>query len=95
MIKFSPQDIQPGKPEIIFPVEWSYRVVVDSTVSGSLEKLNKILEKYRYSERFAIGNTSGGNRYASFHVTLEVPNREVMNKLGKEFSEVDGVKFVL
>ncbi|MBE6402536.1 MAG: DUF493 family protein [Lentisphaeria bacterium] len=95
MIKLNPKDIQPGKPEIIFPVEWSYRAVVDATVADTLENLNKVLEKYQYSERFAIGNTSGNQRYKSFHVTVTVPNREVMNKLGKEFGEVKGVKFVL
>ena len=95
MIKLNPKDIQPGKPEIIFPTDWSYRVVVDATTGGALESLNKILEKYKYSERFAVGNSSSSNRYNSFHVTVTVPNREVMNKLGKEFSEVKGVKFVL
>ena len=46
MIKLNSKDIQPGKPEIIFPVDWSYRAVVDATVPDALEKLNKILEKY-------------------------------------------------
>ena len=95
MIKLNNKDIQPGKPEIIFPVDWSYRAVVDATVPDALENLNKILEKYQYNERFAIGNSSSSQRYKSFHVTVSVPNREVMNKLGKEFGEVKGVKFVL
>ena len=95
MIKLNDKDIQPGKPEIIFPVEWSYRVVVASAIAGALEKLNKILEKYKYSERFAIGNASSSNRYRSFHVTVTVPNREVMNQLAKDFGKVEGVKFVL
>ena len=95
MIKLNSKDIQPGKPEIIFPVDWSYRAVVDATVPDALENLNAVLEKYKYSERFAAGRTSSGQRYKSFHVTVNVPNREVMNKLGKEFGEVPGVKFVL
>ena len=95
MIKLNPNDIQPGKPEIIFPVKWSYRAVVDATVADTLENLNKILEKYQYSERFAVGNTSGGQRYKSFHVTVQVPSRKVMNDLAKELGSVEGVKFLL
>ena len=95
MIKLNSKDIQPGKPEIIFPVDWSYRAVVDATVPDALEKLNKILEKYHYAERFAIGNASSGQRYKSFQVEVEVPNREMMHQLAKEFGEVKGVKFVL
>jgi len=95
MIKLNSQDVQPGKPEIIFPTGWSYRVVVDSTVPGALTKLNGVLEKFKYDERFAVGNSSSSQRYTSFHVTLEVPSREVMNQLAGEFGKIDGVKFVL
>ena len=95
MIKLNNQAIDPGKPEIIFPVRWTYRAVVDSTVAGALEGLNSVLEKFKYSERFAVGKSSSGNRYCSFYVEIEVPNREMMNLIGKEFSEVKGVKFVL
>ena len=95
MIKLNNKDIQPGKPEIVFPTDWSYRAVVDATVPDTLENLNKILEKFQYEERFAIGNTSGNQRYKSFHVTVSVPSREIMNLLGREFGEVKGVKFVL
>jgi putative lipoic acid-binding regulatory protein len=95
MIKLNDPNLKPGEPEIIFPVRWTYRAVVDVMVPGALESLNKILEKYNYSERFAAGNSSSGKRYASFHVEVEVADRAMMNKLGKEFGEVAGVKFVL
>ena len=95
MIKLNNKDIQPGKPEIIFPVDWSYRAVVDATVPDALENLNKILEKYQYNERFAVGNASSSQRYKSFHVTVSVPTREFMNQLGQELGSVPGVKFVL
>lgn len=95
MIKLNNIDVQPGNPEIIFPVRWTYRAVVDSTVTGALEKLNRVLEKFKYSERFAVGKASSGNRYCSFYVEIEVPDREIMNLIGKELSEVEGVKFLL
>ena len=95
MIKLKNQDIMPGKPEIIFPVRWSYRAVVDATEPDALEGLNKVLEKFQYSERFAIGKASSGQRYKSFHVEVEVPTRAIMNLLASEFGAVKGVKFVL
>lgn len=95
MIKLNNQDIKPGDPEIIFPVRWTYRAVVDVMVPGAITELNRILEKHRYSERFAAGNSSSGKRYASFHVEVEVPDRETMHSLAKEFGDVAGVKFVL
>ena len=95
MIKLNNKNLQSGKAEIVFPTEWSYRAVVDATVPDALEKLNKILEKFHYSERFAVGNSSSSHRYNSFHVTVEVPSREVMNTLAKELGEVPGVKFLL
>lgn len=95
MIKLKTQGITPGKPEIIFPVRWSYRAVVDATEPDALEGLNKVLEKFQYSERFAIGKASSGQRYKSFHVEIEVPNREIMNLIASELGAVKGVKFVL
>lgn len=95
MIKLSSKDITPGQPELIFPVRWTYRAVVDATEPDALENLNKILEKFQYSERFAIGKSSSGQRYKSFHVEVEVPNREIMNLLAKELGAVKGVKFLL
>ena len=95
MIKLPVNDVKPGQPEIVFPVKWSYRAVVDAMEPAALENLNAVLEKYKYSERFAAGNSSSGKRYASFHVEVEVPDRETMNLLGKEFGAVPGVKFVL
>ena len=95
MIKLNDQDITPGKPEIIFPVRWSYRAVVDATEPDALEGLNTVLEKFKYSERFAIGRASSGQRYKSFHVEIEVPNREMMNLIAKELGAVKGVKFLL
>ena len=95
MIKLNMPDVESGKPEIIFPTQWSYRAVVDASNASALENLNRILEKYHYSERFAVGNSSSNQRYRSFHVTLQVPSREFMNALGRELSEVEGVKFLL
>ena len=95
MIKLKGPDITPGEPEIIFPVSWSYRAVVDATSSDTLEQLNAILEKYNYQERFAAGNVSSNQRYRSFHVTVTVPSREVMNTLAKELGSVTGVKFLV
>ena len=94
MIKLNDPNLQKNA-EIIFPVRWTYRAVVDVMVPDVLLKLNSILEKYHYSERFAAGNSSSGKRYASFYVEVEVPNRTTMNQLGKEFGEIPGVKFVL
>ena len=94
MIKLNDPNLQ-GNAEIIFPTRWTYRAVIDVMVPTALTELNKILEKHRYSERFAAGNSSSGKRYASFHVEVEVPDRETMNLLVKEFGAVPGVKFVL
>ena len=87
--------VPPEKAEIIFPVRWSYRAVVDATEADALENLNRVLEKYHYSERFAAGRASSGQRYKSFHVEVEVPSREVMNKLAAELGSVKGVNFLL
>ncbi|MBE6370000.1 MAG: DUF493 domain-containing protein [Lentisphaerae bacterium] len=95
MIKLNMPDVTPGKPEIIFPTSWSYRAVVDAANGSVLENLNRILEKYGYQERFAAGNASSGQRYKSFHVTVQLPSRAVMNELGKALGEVEGVKFLL
>ena len=95
MIKLPVNNVTPGQPEIVFPVKWSYRTVVDAMEPAALENLNAVLEKYKYSERFAAGRTSSGQRYKSFQVEVEVPNREMMHQLAKEFGEVKGVKFVL
>lgn len=95
MIKLNMPGVTPGEPEIIFPTQWSYRAVVDATNNSVLENLNRILEQHGYCERFAAGNTSSNQRYKSFHVTVQVPSREVMNALGKELGKVEGVKFLL
>ena len=48
MIKLPVNDVNPGQPEIVFPVKWSYRAVVDAMEPAALENLNAVLEKYPY-----------------------------------------------
>ena len=87
---------QKSPPEIIFPVDWQFRiVVVAETAAATREILGKVLKDHGVLNPLTDGAVSSGGKYRTFLVSVLLTGREMMNQLAQELADVPGVKIVL
>ncbi|MCC5846556.1 MAG: DUF493 domain-containing protein [Verrucomicrobia bacterium] len=83
-----------GDTEIEFPVTVHFRIICHAEADVSL-RVKEAAQSLRLEEHLQDGNTSGGGRYRSYNLSLEVDSLERMQKIDRTFRAVDGVKMVL
>ena len=83
-----------SKEEIIFPVEWQYRIICDSTVDVT-DDLIKVLKSFGVNELPEAANTSKGGKYQSYAVKVLFHEKQTMDLMAVELGKVNGVKMVL
>lgn len=82
--------------ELKFPVDWEYRVVVESDkADAALEAIGKCLESHGIFSKVTEGLRSEGGRYRTLRTAVTLKDREQMNRLSADLGKVDGVKFLL
>jgi len=82
--------------ELKFPVDWEYRVVVESDkADAAREAIGKCLESHGIFSKVTEGLRSGGGRYRTLRAAVTLKDREQMNRLSTDLGKVDGVKFLL
>lgn len=89
------KETPPGAPELHFPLEWTYRAVLEADDAAAFHKLNAVLAESGFAERFVEGRASSGGKYRSFQVTVTVKDKREMDTLGDRLAAVPGVKFLL
>ncbi|QSH40203.1 DUF493 domain-containing protein [Lentisphaerota bacterium ZTH] len=87
--------IKNREQEIEFPVDWNYRVVVDTANVKCLDKLCQVLRRNGFEAVPELKEKSKTGKYQSYRISVVFENRDIMEKLSKELSAVDGVKFLL
>ena len=85
----------PPAPELRFPLEWTYRAVLEADNAMAFRQLTAVLAEFGFSERFVEGRASSGGKYRSFQVTVTVKDKQEMDTLGDRLAAVPGVKFLL
>jgi len=82
--------------ELKFPVDWEFRVVVESArADAAREAIGKCLESHGIFSKVTEGLHSEGGRYRTLRATATLKDRETMNRLSTDLGKVDGVKFLL
>lgn len=91
-----------GKPlkingcELKFPVDWEFRIVVESAKADAAQKaIEACLESQGIDSPVTEGRGSESGRYRTLRAETTLKDREMMNLLSSEFAKVDGVKFLL
>ncbi len=77
-----------GKPTIIYPCAWDYRVIMTTNDTSVLKEL---LETYQRPFKLEFKNTSKNAKFYSFNVSMEVSNESERNEIFQKISQLDGV----
>lgn len=77
-----------GKPTIIYPCLWDYRVIMTTKDTSVLKEL---LETYQRPFKLEFKNTSKNAKFYSFNVSMEVSNEAERNEIFQKISQLDGV----
>ncbi len=77
-----------GKPTIIYPCLWDYRVIMTTNDTSALKGL---LEIYQRPFKLEFKNTSKNAKFYSFNVSMEVSNEAERNEIFQKISQLDGV----
>lgn len=84
-----------SKPEIRFPVQWTFRAVVDATDAAAFQGLNAVLKEFGFGESFVEAKSSAQGKYRSFHVEVTLTDKRQMDELGARLAAVPGIRFLL
>ncbi|WRB66107.1 DUF493 family protein [Helicobacter pylori] len=77
-----------GKPTIIYPCLWDYRVIMTTKNESTLKEL---LETYQRPFKLELKNTSKNAKFYSFNVSVEVSSELERNEIFQKISQLDGV----
>ncbi len=77
-----------GKPTIIYPCLWDYRVI---TTTKDESVLKELLETYQRPFKLELKNTSKNAKFYSFNVSMEVSNEAERNEIFQKISQLDQV----
>ncbi|MGT0099356.1 DUF493 family protein [Helicobacter pylori] len=77
-----------GKPTIIYPCLWDYRVIMTTKDESTLKEL---LETYQRPFKLELKNTSKNAKFYSFNVSMEVLDESERNEIFQKISQLDGV----
>ncbi|PDW36783.1 hypothetical protein BB423_06960 [Helicobacter pylori] len=81
-----------GKPTIIYPCVWDYRVIMTTKDTSTLKEL---LETYQRPFKLEFKNTSKNAKFYSFNVSMEVSNEEERNEIFQKISQLEVVAHAL
>ncbi|MGN8443224.1 DUF493 domain-containing protein [Helicobacter pylori] len=81
-----------GKPTIIYPCLWDYRVIMTTDDTSALKKL---LETYQRPFKLELKNTSKNAKFYSFNVSMEVLNEAERNEIFQKISQLEVVAHAL
>jgi putative lipoic acid-binding regulatory protein len=83
------------RQEIEFPVEWSYRIITDTSVESCRDDLMKVLRQKGVNSDLEMKDKSASGKYQAYRVSVIFDSKEMMDELSAELSAVNGVKFLL
>ena len=90
------KQIDPQKQELRFPVDWEFRVIVETAkAEAARPALAAVLEQYEQPPLLHNGLNSSSGRYQTFKAPATLISREMMEALAADLAAVEGVKFVL
>ena len=83
------------KEKIEFPVEWSYRIIVDAANKTCCDAIRDLLKEYGIKSELEKKDKSSSGKYQAYRLPVVFESEEIMKDLSRRISAVDGVKFML
>lgn len=82
------------KPELKFPVVAHHRIIVHAAQRDDAATA-ALFASFDLVEPVALGNVSAGGKYATYALSVRLPDRAIMDRLDATFPQVPGLKMVL
>lgn len=85
-------DINGQKPEITYPCEWEYKLIVLQSTD-----INKIIKTIINDKPYnvSLSNESKSGKYESFNLALEVQSEKQREEFFTKFKQHKDIKYVL
>ena len=85
-------DLQNKKPEINYPTKWEYKII-GADIDEMISAVETIVKDFEYE--IVPSNISKKANYFSMNVIVLVPTEEFRDKIFKELTEHQAIKFVI
>ncbi len=83
------------KDKIEFPVDWSYRIIVDAANKSCCDAIRDLLKEYGIKSELEKKDKSSSGKYQAYRLPVIFESEEIMKDLSRRISAVEGVKFML
>lgn len=85
-------DINGKKPQITYPCQWEYKLIVLQNTD-----INKIIKSIINDKPYnvSLSNESKNGKYESFNLSLEVESQEQREEFFAKFKQNEQTKYVL
>lgn len=81
--------------KIEFPVDWSYRIIVDAANETCCDAIRDLLREYGIKSELEKKDKSSSGKYQAYRLPVVFESEEIMKDLSRRISAVEGVKFML
>lgn len=87
--------MQKARPELTFPVDWTFRIIAEADRAECRDELAKVFARFGMEPELVAGQTSSSGRYRTWQAAVSLPSRQVLEDLPKVLAAVPGVRTVL
>ena len=85
-----------AEQEIKFPVDWTYRIIIESIKESQVvPEIKKLMQKFNVTDELKSTSISSSGTYKTFAFTKTLSSHEEMENIANTIHAVDGVKVVI
>lgn len=82
--------------EIKFPLDWTYRIIIESAKEASvLPEIKKLMVEFGVQSELKATSVSSSGTYKTFSFSKNLSSREEMENIANTIHALDGVKVVI
>lgn len=83
------------RQELVYPAEFSFRIIVEAELPGVEAALGAVLSAYRVTAPLAFSRTSSAGRYRAYGASVELQSPDELRAFDAAVKRVPGVRMLL
>jgi putative lipoic acid-binding regulatory protein len=85
-----------NEQEIKFPVDWTYRIIIESVKEAVvIPEIKKLMAEFGVTDELKATSVSSSGTYKTFAFTKLLASHEEMENIANTIHALDGVKVVI
>jgi putative lipoic acid-binding regulatory protein len=85
-----------NEQEIKFPVDWTYRIIIESVKESTvIPEIKKLMKDFGVKDELKPASVSSSGTYKTFAFGTTLYSHEEMEKIANTIHALDGVKVVI